>query len=145
MNRYYSQTSGTCYLEGIHDQIPTDAVLIDDGRYDEVIANPDPAKMRSHDADGLPVLIDAPVYVPTVVELEAAERIWRDSQVTTTEWLVTRHRDEQDMQQSTTLTAEQFAALLVYRQMLRDWPQDSRFPYCAFRPVEPSWLAEQVQ
>ncbi|KJJ96010.1 phage tail assembly chaperone [Pseudomonas tussilaginis] len=145
MGRFYSQSTGSTYLSSLHHTMPDDVVPIDEARYSEVIANPDPAKVRSHDADGLPVLIDAPVYVPTVVELEAAERIWRDSQVTTTEWLVTRHRDEQDMQQSTTLTAEQFAALLVYRQMLRDWPQDSRFPYSDFRPVEPPWIAEQAQ
>lgn len=75
----------------------------------------------------------------------ALERAWRDAEVGATEWLVNRHRDEQDMQLATTLTAEQFAALLVYRQALRDWPQDSRFPYSDFRPVAPPWIAEQTQ
>ncbi|MNN80243.1 hypothetical protein D3C81_1969580 [compost metagenome] len=126
--------------------MPEDAVEISEEVYRDVIANPMPEKVRSHDAGGYPFMIDAPpAKPPTYGELAAFERTWRDSKFAATEWLVNRHRDEQDMQQSRTLTAEQFAALLVYRQMLRDWPQDSRFPYCAFRPVEPSWLAEQVQ
>ena len=62
-----------------------------------------------------------------------------------TEWLITRHRDEQDMQVLTTLTAEQFAELLVYRQALRDLPQSEVFPDTAQRPVAPPWIAEQTQ
>ncbi|MGE8327267.1 phage tail assembly chaperone [Pseudomonas urmiensis] len=81
----------------------------------------------------------------TVEQLSAIERQWRDDEVSATEWLVTRHRDEQDMRLDTTLTVEQFTALLIYRQALRDWPQDSRFPYSEFRPVAPEWVAEQVQ
>lgn len=75
---------------------------------------------------------------------ETLERLWRDAELTTTEWLVSRHRDEQDMQLATTLTADQFADLLVYRQALRDWPQTEAFPDSAQRPVAPAWIAEQV-
>lgn len=67
MNRMYSKLTGATYLEGIHgDQIPADAVLITEDRYDAVIANPAPGKVRSHDANGLPILIDPPVKVPKV-------------------------------------------------------------------------------
>ncbi len=145
MKRFYSQTTGTCYLEGIHDQIPSDAVLIEDDRYDLVIANPDLAKVRSHDADGLPILIDPPVNALTVEQLAANERAWRDTEVSWTEWLMTRHRDEQDMELSSTLTPEQFTELLVYRQALRDWPQSDPFPDSTQRPVEPTWLPTQTQ
>lgn len=144
MNRFYSQSTGTCYLEGIHDRIPSDAVLIDDERYLAVIAEPELGKVRSHDSGGLPILIDPPVVELTADQLAANERAWRDAEVSSTEWLVTRHRDEQDMQLATTLTAEQFAALLVYRQALRDWPQTEVFPDSAQRPVAPAWIAEQV-
>ncbi|KJJ96012.1 Caudovirales tail fiber assembly protein [Pseudomonas sp. 5] len=145
MKRFYSRTTGNCYLEGGVVELPPDAVLISDERFMAVIGNPAPGKVRSHDAEGLPILIDAPVYVPTMAELEGVERVWRDGQVSATEWLVTRHRDEQDMAKATTLTAEQFAALLVYRQAMRDWPQESRFPYSKYRPVAPPWIAEQTQ
>lgn len=145
MERLYSQTTGTCYIPGIHSEIPGDAVSISDERYDAVIANPQEGKVRSHDAQGLPVLIDPPVIELTAEDLAANERAWRDAEVSSTEWLVTRHRDEQDMQLATTLTAEQFAELLVYRQALRDWPQSEAFPDTAQRPVAPPWIAEQTQ
>jgi hypothetical protein len=67
--RYYSKTTGCCYLQGVHTSMPPDAVVIPDARYESVIGNPPPGKVRSHDADGLPILIDPPVYVPTVDEL----------------------------------------------------------------------------
>jgi hypothetical protein len=68
MQRFYSKETGTTYLQGIH-QIPADAVVIPEARYQEVIANPAPGKVRSHDADGLPILIDPPPYIPTADEL----------------------------------------------------------------------------
>lgn len=68
MQRFYSKETGTTYLQGIH-QIPADAVVIPEARYQEVIANPAPGKVRSHDADGLPILIAPPPYIPTADEL----------------------------------------------------------------------------
>ena len=145
MTRLYSQTTGNCYLVDGPLAPPPDAVPISDERFLAVIAEPAPGKVRGHDAQGLPILIDPPVHVLTVDELAAAERLWRDGQVSTTEWLVTRHRDELDMQVVTTLTAEQFVELLVYRQALRDLPQSEAFPDTAQRPVAPPWIAEQTQ
>lgn len=67
--RYYSEATGTTYINGIHSEIPADAVPIPDEIYHSVIANPAPGKVRSHDANGLPILVDPPVYVPTDNEL----------------------------------------------------------------------------
>ncbi|MCE0459952.1 phage tail assembly chaperone [Pseudomonas uvaldensis] len=141
--RYYSRTTGTTYIKGVHAQMPADAVFIPEERYEAVIANPDLGKIRSHDATGLPVLVDPPA--PTLQELADAERRWRDDTVADLEWLVTRHRDELDMQLPTTLSAEQFAQLLAYRQELRDWPQSEHFPDSQYRPVAPPWIVEQTQ
>lgn len=69
MKRLYSQSTGNCYIVNLHQDIPSDALEISDERYDEVIANPAAGKIRSHDAEGLPILIDPPAYVPTVDEL----------------------------------------------------------------------------
>lgn len=69
MQRFYSRTTGTTYLEGKHGDMPDDAVPIDNARYLEVIANPAPDKIRSHDANGLPFLIDPPPFVPTAAWL----------------------------------------------------------------------------
>lgn len=142
--RLYSQTTGCCYLPEIHKVIPEDAKEISEERYQAVIANPQRGKARSHDAEGLPILIDMADVVLSSEELAARERAWRDAEVSGTEWLVTRHRDELDMQLETTLIAERFAELLEYRQALRDWPQTSTFPDASHRPVAPAWIAEQV-
>lgn len=58
MKRFYSRSTGCTYLEGIHHEMPADAVPISEARYDEVIANPGTGKIREHDSDGLPFLVD---------------------------------------------------------------------------------------
>lgn len=74
-----------------------------------------------------------------------AEREWRDVELAGTEWLVLRHRDEQDLELTPTLAPELFTELLSYRQALREWPQTTTFPDAEFRPVAPAWIAEQLQ
>lgn len=70
MNRYYSRSTGCTYLPGIHgDAMPDDAVPISEQRYQDTIANPAPGKKRSHDEQGLPILIDPPPHIPTGTEL----------------------------------------------------------------------------
>ncbi len=81
----------------------------------------------------------------SLVQIAAAERYWRDSQLSSVMWLRERHRDQQDIGGSTTLTAEQFQELLVYMQALRDWPQSEQFPETEHRPVAPPWIVEQHQ
>lgn len=85
------------------------------------------------------------IFVPASNESSAtAEREWRDAEVSETDWLMNRHRDELDMLRDTTLTTEQFSELLSYRQALRDWPQTESFPDSAQRPEPPTWIASQV-
>ncbi|UZZ12186.1 DUF4376 domain-containing protein [Ectopseudomonas mendocina] len=69
MQRFYSQETGTTYLQGVH-QIPAGAVKITEDRYQDVIASPSPGKTRSHDGAGLPILVDLPAYVPTAMEVD---------------------------------------------------------------------------
>lgn len=80
-----------------------------------------------------------PIY--TTDELETAARTWRDGEITASQWLVERHRDQTDAGTATTLTADQYKALLVYRQALRDWPTVTDFPADSTKPVAPDWLA----
>lgn len=68
MSRFYSKITGCTYIEGMH-VIPAEAVPISDKRYLEVIANPAPGKVRSHDAEGLPILVDPVPVVLTADEL----------------------------------------------------------------------------
>ncbi|VVO02974.1 hypothetical protein PS834_02815 [Pseudomonas fluorescens] len=95
------------------------------------------------DEDGLPIA--APALLPTTEELAEKERRWRDQVITTSEWIVTRHRDEVDMGQETQITPEQFSELLRYRQALRDWPTAEGFPAADLRPTPPDWLADQTE
>lgn len=126
-------------IEGVHD-IPADAVVIDEKRWYQVTQDIS-CVWHLSDADKLTkrprldVLSDPAKF----------EREWRNQVVASTEWLVTRQRDEQDLGRPTSLTAEQFAELLVYRQDLRDWPQSPDFPDSEHRPVAPAWIAEQSQ
>ena len=47
-------------------------------------------------------------------------------------------QDQVDAEQPTSLTADQYAELLVYRQALRDWPVSGDVGEAY--PVKPEWL-----
>lgn len=74
-----------------------------------------------------------------------AERSWRTVQLTESDWLVTRHRDELDVGVPTTLSSKQFSRLQAYRQALRDWPGTSDTLDAGSRPQSPKWLARLSQ
>ncbi|WP_256589763.1 phage tail assembly chaperone [Pseudomonas sp. Choline-02u-1] len=139
---YYSKSTGCTYLEGMHDgQMPEDALPISKERYQAVIADPEPGMVRSHDAEGLPILV-VPEVTPD--ELVRDERAWRDAEIIRITWLRDRHRDEIEIGSDTTQTAEQYAELLAYIKALRDWPAQIEFPAEEFRPVVPEWVASQT-
>ncbi|AXK52363.1 phage tail assembly chaperone [Pseudomonas protegens] len=142
MKRFYSRSTGCTYIVGIHQVVPPDAVEISAERYDAVIANPASGKIRAHDEQGLPYLVDVPEVVP---DLAAQEREWRDAELASVMWLRERHRDQLEVEAPTTLTVERFKELLVYLQALRDWPQSADFPDVQHRPAAPPWIAEQSQ
>lgn len=140
MTRFYSQSTGCTYLTEIHGKnMPADAQAISEAVYLAVIASPAPDKIRSH-VNGLPVLIDPPPA--SAEDLAEQERKWRDAELLAVTWLRDRHRDQLDIGSDTTLSAEQFAELLVYMQALRDWPQSDAFPSTEQRPVPPAWIAD---
>jgi hypothetical protein len=67
--------------------------------------------------DGSYIIKEVPVeYVPTVEDIAAEARAWRDSQLQATDNIpaITDH--------------PQRAAYLSYRTALRDWPSTSEFP-----------------
>lgn len=65
---------------------------------------------------------------PTTEDLANQARNKRDSLIEETQWLVQRHRDQIEVAEPTTLTSDQYKALLTYRQDLRDVPTQSGFP-----------------
>lgn len=75
MDRLYSKSTGCTYLRGYHSDIPVDAIPIPEDRYLAVIGNPQPGKIRGHDAGGLPILIEPPPPpLPTREQIEAQRR-----------------------------------------------------------------------
>ncbi|MGE8436640.1 MAG: phage tail assembly chaperone [Pseudomonas palmensis] len=124
------------YDSAVHGAMPASGyVELSEELFQQSIAETDGMWMLG--ADGI---ITKRPRLLTSDQVAFSERAWRDVEVSGTEWLVTRHRDEQDMQLATTFQAEQFAELLLYRQALRDWPQSELFPGIEHRPVPPSWL-----
>ncbi|TKJ85410.1 hypothetical protein PkoCFBP13504_09430 [Pseudomonas koreensis] len=89
-----------------------------------------------------PVILQEPVVADQAPA--AAERSWRQASLSATEWLVIRHRDEQELGRGTLLKAAQYLELLEYRQALRDWPDSERFPAADCRPSAPLWLASVI-
>ncbi len=69
MTRFYSRSTGNCYLSSVHASMPPDAVPISEDRYQQVIESPAPGKERSHDADGLPILVDPAPFIPSASDL----------------------------------------------------------------------------
>lgn len=77
-------------------------------------------------------------------ESSTSARAWRQASLAATEWLVTRHRDEQALGRGTHLQAAQYLQLLEYRQALRDWPGSPGFPAMDSRPAVPQWLTHSI-
>lgn len=68
-------------------------------------------------------------------------RAWRDTEITASQWIVERHRDQVAAGTTLTITADEYTELLTYRQALRDWPTVTDFPADSTKPTEPTWLA----
>lgn len=88
MSRYYSTSTGSTYVEGWHANMPDDVMPITEEHYVAVIANPAPGKIRSHDDDGLPILIDHPA--PTYEQQQHQINIEARNYLALTDWYVIR-------------------------------------------------------
>ncbi|MDD0973792.1 phage tail protein [Pseudomonas fontis] len=69
MMRYYSRSTGSTYITGVHAVIPSDAVPITDEVFLTVFSRPWANKILSHDERGIPVLIERPIKPLTAEEL----------------------------------------------------------------------------
>ncbi|MHA6126293.1 tail fiber assembly protein [Pseudomonas fluorescens group sp. PF-1] len=76
---------------------------------------------------------------------EANARAWRDAEIVRVAWLRDRHRDELELGEETTVTAEQYSELLTYIRNLREWPATVGFPVDDSRPLVPVWITELLQ
>ncbi|WPJ20652.1 tail fiber assembly protein [Pseudomonas phage vB_PF_Y1-MI] len=70
-------------------------------------------------------------WVREVISLEdmkVSANLWRMSMLEKTDGIVSRHRDQLDMEEDTTLSGEEFKELLQFRKALRDWPDHRTYP-----------------
>lgn len=134
---FYSKTTNGFYTREIHgENIPADAVEINAEQHAALLQGQSEGKLIVADENGYPVLVDQPA--PTAEQLATQARAERDTKLSATNWLVERHREEQETG-TTTLTAQQYADLLAYRQALRDVPQQAGFPETINWPVAPAY------
>lgn len=134
MSKFYSQSTRCVYIEGVHTVMPDDVKPITDAHFEQVIGASVQGQVIFH-KDGLPYLKDAASL--SVDQLAVVERKWRDGEISASEWMVIRHRDQLELGETLTLSADEFQALNRYRQELRDWPQSADFPDQSKRPVFP--------
>lgn len=143
MTVFFCPSTTSFYDDDIYgDQLPQDAIEITEDLRQQLLEAQSLGKQIVADEAGQPIAIDRPG--PTFEQQVARERFWRGSQLSKTDSLVTRHRDEQDAGRETTLTDVRYKQLQAYRLDLRDWPEAAGFPSEANRPLEPDWLFEAV-
>lgn len=140
---FSSKSTPGFYDVSIHSSMPDDVIEISYEYHAELMAGQSVGKVITWREDGYPVLIDPPPLAKE--QLEAMERSWRDAQMIPTDALVSRHRDELESTEPTTLTAEQYVELQDYRRQLRNWPQGAEFPLVDHRPLAPGWLTGSLQ
>lgn len=97
-------------------------------------------RILATDEAGLPITVEAPP--PSVEALANLARRRRDAEIAQVRWLIERHRDEQALQISTTLTPEDYRLVQEHVQALRDVPEQDSFPHAIDWPVlDPALLA----
>lgn len=120
----YSKSTNCFYDEAIHgDNIPADAVEITADEHAALINGQSQGKRIVADENGYPVLQDPPPL--TVEELAANARVERNALLTACDWT-----------QVSDAPVDQ-AAWRMYRQALRDVPEQVGFPFDIGWPVAP--------
>ncbi|MBB2884271.1 MULTISPECIES: phage tail assembly chaperone [Pseudomonas] len=141
-NVLFSANTRGVYVPGINtSDIPDDVIEIPQAYWISLLQQlaVTPKMIAVNTDNGFPVLVDPLPLAPD--EAAKIERLWRDSQLSVTDSMVARDRDELEDGGGTTLTTKQYAELQAYRRALRDWPQDSFFPFIEHRPTAPLWLS----
>lgn len=133
MSVFYSPATGGFYRPELHGHdLPPDILEITEDEYSALAG-----RVVVLNATGQPV---AESLTPPPDFSAEIERAWRDRQLSITDSIVTRHRDELEEGSETTLSAEQYTELQAYRRALRNWPEAVEFPVIEHRPPAPVWL-----
>ncbi|RQP29560.1 phage tail assembly chaperone [Burkholderia ubonensis] len=123
------------FYDTVDSPAPSSANIVDvsDDEWRALIDGQSHGKRAAFDGNMRPVLIDPPA--PTRDDVAASMRSKRASAMNATDWLMSRHQDEKLIGNGTTLTAAQFAALIKYRQALRDISDADGWPYVGLPPA----------
>jgi len=113
----YSKSTGGFYDPAINTVIPTDAVTITAEQHQALLAGQVTGQVISSDANGSPILTDAPA--PTEAQLAAEARLHRDELIAETDYLVMPDYP---------IAAAKLTLVKTYRQALRDISLQSGFP-----------------
>lgn len=138
---YDANRSIVAFYDSVDSPAPPDTKVVEitDAEWRTAINAPSIGKRAMFDENMRIVLGE--LVAPTRAELASAKRAERDASLRTTDWLVSRHQDEKLIGDGTTLTAEQFAVLLKYRQALRDSSELPGWPNVAL-PAPPPFINE---
>lgn len=139
---FYPATLGFDVLGDGDEPVPLGAVGIVTEEYHRLFEGQSHGMRIAADDAGYPVLLPQPEASNETSKL--MELNWRDAQLTITDGIVIRHRDELEESSETTLTQEQYSTLQAYRRALRSWPDTSGFPALKSRPPVPSFLNAQM-
>ncbi|AWY43129.1 phage tail protein [Pseudomonas putida] len=138
---FFCSKSGGFYDPAINGSaIPEGAVAITRDEHAALLKGNSEGKRIGSDDEGRPLLLD-PLPL-TGDELAVNARAWRDGELDLSDRVVSRHRDETEEGVVTTLTAEQYAQLQIYRMELRNWPASKGFPLIEHRPSAPAWILD---
>lgn len=132
MGQRYATCNASRIITGYYDDAlcmpPADmtAIRITVAQLRAMLAGQSAGRQPAVDDAGKPVLLDPS---PTTGELAGLRRAERNAALATTDWLTSRHRDELTLGGNTTLAPDEYAALIAYRNALRDltdaagWPE----------------------
>ncbi len=124
---FYSKTTKGFYDPTIHGaNIPPDAVEITDQQHADLLNGQSAGKVITADANGNPELTDPPA--PTADQLAASARQKRDGLITAIQWRLSRYENQVAQGIAPNDTADQYKAVLVYVQALRDLTKQAGFP-----------------
>jgi hypothetical protein len=140
---YYSPSKNGFYDPDPIGQLPDDVVRISLDEHFRLLEGQSQGQVISAGAHGKPMLSPRPDL--TFEQLSTVERFWRDRRLSETDGMVSRHRDELEEAQNTTLSPDEYVQLQAYRRDLRQWPEAGDFPLSKHRPKAPVWLLLLLQ
>ncbi|WP_175888777.1 phage tail assembly chaperone [Burkholderia cepacia] len=127
------------FYDTIESPAPEGTAVVDisDAQWTELLAGQARGERLTVDDSGAPQLL--PALPPPPAQSAEIKRAQRDAALNATDWIVARHQDELVIGDGTTLTAQQYAAVIKYRQALRDISDAPKWPDVDL-PAAPDFL-----